>query len=545
MSFDISTDETNEENLEIWKLLSLFWHWAWLIALVAIVAAAVAYLVSMKLTPYYESSTTLLVNEAPATKTTDYNSVMMSEQLTSTYSQMIAKDTILTEVINQLSLVMTTEELGKRVTVTPVRDSQLIQVSVETTDSQLSAEIANTIASVFSIRIQEIQSQRFAQSKASLEQQLADIETQISSYEVQQGDTISQEERDRLEVKVSQYREIYANLLQSYESVRLSEAQSVSSVVQVETARSDPKAVKPKTAQNVLLAALAGVLVAAGAVGARETLDDTVKSPDDIHRKFGVPVLGVINHLKGMNGYPITEEEPHSPTAEAYRTLRTNVEYASVDKPVRTLMVTSAEPGEGKTTTITNLAIVFAQSGKQVTVVDCDLRHPRTHISFRLNNRKGISNLFAQPSTMMDGARQPSSVENLWVVTAGQLPPNPAELLGSQKMKLILQALLQQADLVMVDTPPTLAVTDAAVLASSMDGVLIVVKPGKTRENALMQTIKQLKQVRANILGVVLNDVNPTGSAYGYHYKYYRNYAAYQKYYGQKSKKGKKGGTGK
>jgi capsular exopolysaccharide synthesis family protein len=539
MSMDNASDETMEEGFDFRQPLSLFWHWAWLIALVTVVAGAAAYVFSKRMTPYYQSSTTVLVNEAPATKTTDYSSVMMSEQLTSTYSQMMAQDPVLAEVASKLGLNMTLEDLRKLITVTPVRDTQLIQVSVETTDLQLSADIANEVATTFSRQIQDIQSQRFAQSKASLETQMSDIEGQIAVYQTQASEATTADDKERMDAKVTQYQEIYSNLLQSYESVRLSEAQSVSSVVQVETASPDPEAVRPKTLQNTALAMVAGMLLAAGAVVARDTLDDTIKTPDEISQKFKLPVLGVINH-QDVNGAPIALAEPRSPTAEAYRTLRTNVNYSLVDKPLRTLMITSPEPGEGKTTTLANLAVVLAQNGKRVVVADCDLRHPKTHIQFRLNNRKGMSNLFEQHTYVLDGTVQASGVDGLSVITTGWLPPNPAELLGSKKMQAILQALTEKADMVLVDTPPTLAVTDAAVLAPTVDGVLLVVRPGKTRGRALRQTMEQLRQVGANIVGVVLNDVSTHRSIYGYRYKYYRNYAAYQDYYGSKHKKDRK-----
>jgi capsular exopolysaccharide synthesis family protein len=329
---------------------------------------------------------------------------------------------------------------------------------------------------------------------------------------------------------------MYSNLLLSYEQVRLAEAQSVSSVVQVEPATPNFTPVKPKIMQNTLLAAVVGFLMAAGAIAASEALDDTIKTPDDISRKFKLPVLGVINHHATEANSPITLTDPRSPTAEAYRTLRTNVSYTSVDRPLRSLMVTSAEPGEGKTTTVSNLGVVMAQNGKEVIIADCDLRHPRVHTFFGLANRLGLSTLFAQTSIVIDGIPQPTQVEHLSVVATGLLPPNPAELMGSQKMQSILTSMSQSADMILIDTPPILAVTDAAVLAPSMDGVLLVVRPGKTHTSGLRQTLEQLRQVNARVLGVVLNDVITRGRAYGYHYKYYRDYAAYQNYHGTKAK---------
>ena len=535
-----SPDENGTESVDLRKYLSLFWHWAWLIILAGLLAGTSAYFFSQRMIPYYQSSTTVLVNAAPGTKATDYTSVMLSEQLTSTYAKMITTDPVLTQVATDLGLTMSLEDIKKSITVTPVSNTQLMQITVETTDPELSARIANAVVTVFANQIQLLQSQRFDQSKSNLEGQMAEVEKQINDFDIQATQAVSVEEKDRLDAKVTQYRAIYTNLLLTYEQVRLSEAQSVSSVDQVESATPKLEPVKPKVMQNTLLAALVGLMLAAGAVVAREALDDSIKTPEDITRNFKLPVLGVIDHHKIEVKNPISLSDPRSPTAEAYRTLRTTVSYTSVDRPLRTLMITSAESGEGKTTTVCNLGVVMAQNGMRVIIADCDLRHPRAYAYFGLQNKNGLTELFTQDTIKIDGANRATKVDGLSIVTSGPLPPNPAELLGSQKMQSILKAMSQSADIILIDTPPTLAVTDAAVLAPTMDGVLLVVHPGKTRIRALKQTLEQMNQVKARVLGVILNNVETRFSSYGYHYRYYRDYSAYQHYYGSKGTKGRK-----
>lgn len=532
--------ETMEEGLDLREYLALLWQWAWLIALAALVAGVAAYFFSSYMTPYYQASTTMLVNQAPATQTTDYSSVMTSERLTSTYSKMISTEPVLTEVTQRLGLSLSIDDLRNMITVKAVTDTQLIQVSVESTDPSAAAAIANVVVMVFSDYVQNIQSDRFAQSKTSLENQLADLEKQIAQYSNQAAAATSSSEKERLDAKVDQYRQIYTNLLQSYEEVRLSEAQTISSVVQVEPATIPTTPVRPKIFQNTLLAALVGLMLAAGVVLAREALDDTLKTPEEVTRQLGLPVLGVINHHKMPEGGLITEVQPRSPTAEAFRTLRTNISYASVDRSLSTLMVTSAEPGEGKTTVVSNLAVVLAQNGHSVTLMDCDLRHPTVHRRFGLTNRQGISRLFFQPTEPLNGTCQSTHVDRLSVLTTGQLPPNPAELLGSQRMQGILNMIREKSDVILIDTPPTLAVTDASVLAPVVDGVIVVVRPGKTHASAACQTVEQLRRVNARLLGVVLNNLDLRGSHYGYRYHYYRDYSAYQNYYGSKGKKTEK-----
>ncbi len=536
-----SLEDQSGQNLDYRQYFSLLIHWGWLILLVTAFCAFASYMVSKNMRPFFRSSTTVLVNEAPATQTTDYSSVLMSKQLTSTYAQMMTKDPVLAEVIDTVGIGNSISDMKEWITVTAIRDTQLIQVSVETTDPDFSAMIANTLVEVFTQQIQEIQIERFAQSKAALELQLSDTDKQIAYYALKLEKAKTEEERDSIEAKLAQYRSIYANLLLSYEQIRLSEAQSISSVVQIETATANPSPVRPNLYMNTLLAAVVGFLLATIAIILREALDDTIRTPQDITKRFKLPVLGVINH-HGPNGdLPITMTDPRSPTAEAYRTLRTNVSYTSIDHPLKVIMVTSSEPGEGKSKTISNLGVVLAQNGNSVILADCDMRHPRLHAYFKLNNRVGMSMLFSRPE-LLKNVCQPTKTNGLSVITTGPLPPNPAELMGSKAMRSILAAIRQSVDVILIDTPPVLAVTDAAALASAVDGVLLVVLPGKTRFSAFQQTLDQLRQVNAHVLGVVLNNVVTKGKSYGYHYKEYRNYTAYQSYYGStsKSKKGTK-----
>jgi non-specific protein-tyrosine kinase len=209
--------------------------------------------------------------------------------------------------------------------------------------------------------------------------------------------------------------------------------------------------------------------------------------------------------------------------------LRTNIQFASVDIPLRTLLITSPSPQDGKSTVAVNLGASLAQSGYKVGLVDADLRRPQIHKRLALSNREGISGMFVQDQIVLNGALRETSVENLYALTSGALPPNPAELLGSDKMSEILQKVGEKTDIILLDTPPVMAVTDSAVLAPQVDGVLLVVKPGSTKLAACRQAIDQLQRVGANILGVVLNDVEMNRSRYRYYRGYYYTY--YDKYY--------------
>ncbi len=210
----------------------------------------------------------------------------------------------------------------------------------------------------------------------------------------------------------------------------------------------------------------------------------------------------------------ITLTDPRSPASEAYRTLRTNLEFFSLDEPIRTLVVTSPGAEEGKSTVLANLAVTLAQGGKKVILVDCDLRRPAQHTLFGLDNSAGLTTM------MLDETEAPlceTSVQGLRVLPAGPAPPNPAELLGSRRMKDAVAALLEQADVLLFDAPPVMAVTDALVLAVQTDGVLLVVKAGGTKREHVQQTKERLERVNARIVGAVLNNAPTDQALHGYY----------------------------
>lgn len=213
----------------------------------------------------------------------------------------------------------------------------------------------------------------------------------------------------------------------------------------------------------------------------------------------------------------ITLTDPRSPVSEAYRTLRTNLEFFSLDEPIRTLVVTSPEPEEGKSTVLANLAVTLAQGGKRVILVDCDLRRPTQHTLFGLDNTTGLMTMMLDEAAQSDPPLHETSVDGLQVLPAGPLPPNPAELLGSRRMKETMTILLEQADMLLFDAPPVLAVTDALVLAVQTDGVLLVVKAGSTRREHVQRAKERLERVNARIVGAVLNNAPTDSMLQGYY----------------------------
>ena len=211
----------------------------------------------------------------------------------------------------------------------------------------------------------------------------------------------------------------------------------------------------------------------------------------------------------------ITLTDPRSPISEAYRTLRTNLSFSSLDEPIKTLVVTSPAPDEGKSTTVANLAVTMAQGGKQTILVDCDLRRPALHTLFDLSSEPGLTNLLLEE----DGKPnlQNTQVEGLQVLSSGPLPPNPADLLGSQKLDRAIKLLADQADILMFDAPPVVAVTDAAVLGAKVDGLLLVISAGKTRRDQAERAKELLEKANVRILGAALTNA-PKDSGMGSYY---------------------------
>ena len=499
-----------------------------------ILAGGAAYISSKRTTPVYQASTLVLVNPAPASTTQDYSSLITGQALAQTYVQLVTARPILEGVITKLGLNISPDNLINDITSEVVGTTQLIQIKVEDTDPIRAAQIANALVTEFSDQNMAEQASRYAASKQSLETQLTQLDQQIQSTNQALSDLGSnpsrQSERDQLNMTLAQYQQSYANVLQSYEQLRLAETQSISTIVQKEPAIPPDQPIRPNTMRDTILAAFVGLMLGAGIVFLIEAMDDTLKGPEDVTRQLGLPVLGFIATHKTEDTKLITMSEPLSPISEAFRSLRTNLQFASVDRPLRSVLVTSPSPGDGKSTIAGNLGVIMAQGGRQVVVLDSDLRIPMIHKFLRLPNRTGLSGLFTESIPTLDGNIHKTEITNLYAITSGGLPPNPSELLASEKMTKILEQIYKEVDFIVLDSPPVLVVTDASVLAPKVDGVLLVVKPGVSKLQACKQAVKQLNMVGAHILGVVLNDVEIDRAGY--------RYSSYKKYYRYSYKKG-------
>lgn len=512
----------------------LIWRWLWLILLCTVAAGIVAYLVSLYTTPIYQASSTVLINVRRASG--DTIDVWSSERTARTYSQLMQRNTTVQAVANELDLDPATfwEQITS-VNVTPVRDTQLVNVTVEGIEPDIVTWVANTLPEEFIAEIQQVQTERYADSKANLQKQIDELTDQgerIRNEIATFGDSItSQEEVElgRLNNSLTQSENNKAKLVQSFENFRLAEVQSTDNISLVELANKPENPIRPRKLVNTLLASIVGAMMALGGIFLIEYLDDRIKSPRELLAVANAPLLGAVTRIPQAaadksgstnTNSLITIREPRNPISESYRGIRTNLQFANVDSSIRSLIVTSAIPNEGKTTTAANLAIVMAQSGMKVAVVDADLRKPSQHKIFGIPAKTGLMNaLFNEGVSPLRFAAQ-GSITNLSVIPCGKRPPNPSEIIGSQRMRNLVQQLQQEVDIVIFDAPPLLAVTDAQILSTQVDGVLLVVKQGTDR-GAAARAVESLQQVNARVLGVVMNNIRRTSSNEYYYYDYY------------------------
>jgi capsular exopolysaccharide synthesis family protein len=499
--------------VELRRQIALIRKWFPLLVVSVLLSATAAFLISGLLPRVYEAKATMIVGQSLSAVSPDYNQILVSQRLSTTYANVATKRPILDLLIQQLGLNETADELAKRVRADASLESTLLTISVQDTDPERASAIANALAAQLIAASPAIQG-RQAEFQASIDTDLKATQAQIDSTQLRVealGDlpnrTPAQDaELATLEGRVASLRATYATLL-SFSSGNASNLLSV-----IEPAIAPPLPVSPRPLLNTLIAGIFGLLIAAGVAFIAGHLDDAIGDPEAVQEVAGLSTLGTIARMKGDRArgeiYRLaTILYPRSAIAEAYRTLRTNVEFASVDAPIRTLLVTSSIPGEGKTVTAANLAVAFAQAGRRVLLVDADLRKPGAHHVFGLPNAIGLTALLRSDDVSLDAIAHSTEQANLRVLTTGPLPPNPAELIGSQRMRTVLERLKANADLIIFDSPPLQAVTDSAILSSFLDATLFVIDASHSRRNAVRMARQALARADANVVGVVLNRI--------------------------------------
>ncbi len=506
--------------LDLAFYVNLWRRRAWLLLAAPLLYALLAFGVSQRLAPIYRAQAMLQVTPANP-GSADINAIIASERLAATLAQIIVQPATLDAAAARLGLANAPDAWPFDVTAEPIRETQLIRLTVDGPAPDTAVAAADAVAQTLIESYRARQVTRFTASKTNLEQQITALERQIEQEQA----------RDASPETLSRLRQSLSALTASYEAVRLAEAQTTDSIVVVQPGRASAQPLRPRPLLNAIAAAFVGLVMALAAALLLEAFHDRLDGPERAQAVLALPILATVGDAGGAHaGKLITAQTPHSAAAEAYRMLRANLRFASLDRPLRTLSVVSAEPGEGKTTTAANLAISLAQGGQRVILVDADLRRPRLHTLFGLGNNLGLTTALLPDAGPLADHLQPAGLAaapGLRILTSGPQPPNPAELVGSERMAALLAAMQHEADLIVLDTPPVLAVADATLLAHASDAALLVVDANATRRRPVQRALAQLDAAGVRLVGAIVNRLPPRQWA--------KDYGTYGQYYGSSS----------
>ncbi|MBR2741320.1 polysaccharide biosynthesis tyrosine autokinase [Candidatus Saccharibacteria bacterium] len=430
---------------------------AFFVVVILAVVGVVAYDTNIK-KPVYQAQTTVVIAKSDSLDgaAISLNDINASQKLATTYSEIAKSELVLNQVIENLGLNVSVKELSKNLTIKPVDDTSILSITAKNLNPKLAATIANEIAAVFSKQVTEI-------------------------YKIE-------------------------------------------NVKQLSVATAPERPSNDTLTRDIALAVVIGIVLVGGFAFLRFYMDDTVKHNDDIEKALGLSVAGTVfnsnTKLRKMETELIVERSPKAIVSENVKSLRTNLQFTAVDKAIKTILVTSVNAGEGKSFVSSNLAVSFAQADKSVLLVDCDLRKGRLHKIFGVPNSTGLSNLLTSDLRSLEKYIRATKVANLDLMTCGTYPPNPSELLSSQKNKRLIKALSNYYDIVIFDGAPVGGLADSVILASLVDETLIVLKDGNTAMGDLVTVKDSLDKVGARVAGVVFNMVNQK-SVKNYNYYYY------------------------
>ncbi|HEY6074984.1 MAG TPA: polysaccharide biosynthesis tyrosine autokinase [Anaerolineales bacterium] len=518
--------------LEIQHLISMLMKRWWMLVLITAIAAVGGYFFSQRQPKVYNATTTVLVGQSIRSATLERVDIQTSQALAQTYVDMARRQPVLAGVVETLKLNESWTDLKKNVQVRLVPDTQLIEITVEANSPKNAEKIADEVA--HQMTLISPSSNTDASSAAPIPatdfnaQQLALMQDRIKSGQkrldqiaVEMGKPnltadellALQTEKNNLENLIVEWSRTYTGLLPFTISTPSRDPNQVSVI---ETAHSNGAPVRPNIQLNTALGAGLGLLLAIGLIFLLDFLDDTYKTTEDFAQTDEMKLLGSIGHIRGSGyaGKMVANLQPRSALTEAYRIIRSRLRFRPMDKSARTILVTSPLPGEGKTITVANLGVVFAQANINTIVVDADLRHPALHEVFNKSNDSGLGDLLESPETKLEDVLQDTDITHLRLLSSGKGLVDPSERLGSERMNEILAQLNQTADVVLFDCPPALVFADTIDLSRRMDGVVVVIRAGKSKRDIVNQVLFDLRNARANVLGSIFND-SPRSQAFG------------------------------
>jgi len=509
----------------IWR-----WWWVWLISLA--LALTSGYLYSQYQPRTYMARTTLMVGQGIANPNPDPQLIGLARTLAQMYADLAKRLPVTQPVIQKLGLALRPEDLAERIDTRVLYDAQLLEIVVYDTNPQQTATIANTIAEelIQQSPSVDVEGERFVRQQLSdLQSQIEKADADIKNLRSAILNMTSATEISEAQARIKELEQLKADNQNTYAQLLLSlNTNKPNTLRVVEPAVTPDQPIAPRLWLNLLIAAAVGLTLAGATIGLLEYLDDSVHWDGQVAGKvMGMPVLGMMTRLSPKDGRLIVKSAPHSTAAEMVRQLRTNILLAQPGKRISTLLVTSPAPRDGKTLVAANLAASIASAGMRVALVDCDLRHPSLHELFDLPNIQGLTDLLdpsaAQEHALLDSVLLATSVPGLMLLPAGRPPLDPMMLLASPRLPALLDSLHDQADIVILDSPPVVAMPDAVILAALADATLLVVAAGGTSRRLLQAARNRLAEHEGSRLpGLVFNYTSPSrlgGYGYGYYYR--------------------------
>lgn len=497
-------DEEGSE-LELREYLAVVRRRRRVIILVVVLVVTATAVISLLRTPIYAGTAEVLLQPKSTESLFDSNTGQRvdPDRALQTEIRILQSQPVREAVRTQLGDV-------PKVSASPAGKTDVIEVSAESPVPQRAAQITNAYATAYiDFRRKQAVDELLAAGK-EIQAKVSDLQRQIDAATGSQRENLVQ---------------LQGLFRQKLDQLQVDGALKSGGAQLVTSAPVPTSPVRPNPARNSLLALVVGLFLGVGIAFVVDYLDDSVKGKDDLARlALGVPVLGMIplqSAWKPKDGpFVVSLSEPKSGAAEAYRTLRTSIQFLGLERPMRTLQVVSPNASEGKTTTLANLGVALARAGERVVIVCCDLRRPRIHDFFGLSNEVGFTSVLLGKVGVSGALQEVPDQPRLSVLASGPLPPNPSELLTSRRTVEVLTSLQTEADIVLIDSPPVLPVTDALVLSGRVDATLLVCVAGATTRGELSRTVELLRQVDAPLVGTVLNGVSSEGT-YGYAYGYY------------------------
>ena len=526
--------------MELKAYLTPLQKWWWLILASTVIAAVSSYAAASQQAAIYQARATLLVGSAINNPNPTGNEFWLSQQLAQTYTDIAERDITRNAVMESVGL-----NFLPAYTVRAVADTQLIEIVVTDSSPERAMVVANEIARHLILQTPtnkqagvEGREEFIGAQLDELEQKIEETGGEILAKQEELAGLFSARQIADTQGQIAALESKRNTLQGNYAALLASTSQgAANSLSIIEDATTPQVPIGPEVFKTVLTSMAIGLSLAVAASYLLEYLDDTIKSTQDVYREAALPTLSGIGVYRPGNGAKlksrlVTIAQPREPISEAYRGLRTAILFSNIDKPVRTLLVTSPGAGDGKSYTAANLAAVMAQAGHRVLLIDADLRKPTLNKYFRPTKSYGLTDLMVDLSAKFDPkhpnltysyvnrALNETEQKGLCIMSSGSLPPNPAEIVGSIKMKSLLGILQRGFDYIIIDSPPVLAVTDAVILSARVDSVLLVVAAGATRGSQLAQAVTQLEGVRANVSGIVLNRLPARKNEFGYDYYY-------------------------